>query len=197
MGELKNRYHDFYYTSNVSDSNAFITSQTLTSAKLQEGMNSGYFYIDTNNAAYTTNRNAVAQIVDDLNPQNQFELEEAFRLACDFVDSENMDYKKLEAYMTLRASDLNLDVLNEDKIYYTYSVVNIVYEQIQLSNRGKNKIDFVDVDIITAIKNSIINRKEELSNSTGYEGSLYTNGLLGVYERINQYIIENNGTAIL
>lgn len=90
-----------------------------------------------------------------------------------------------------------LDVLNEDKIYYTYSVVNIVYEQIQLTNRGKNKIDFVDVDIITAIKNSIINRKEELSNSTGYEGSLYTNGLLGVYERINQYIIENNGTAIL
>ena len=117
-GKLINRYHKFYYGASVNDSNTYIQGTTLNKANLEAGLANGYFYIDTNNAAYVANPNQVAKITDDLNPRTQFEVEEAFRLACDFVNSENMDYKKLDAYMTLRASDLNLDVLNEDYIKY-------------------------------------------------------------------------------
>lgn len=117
-GKLINRYHKFYYGASVGDSNTYIQGTTLTATNLEAGLASGYFYIDTNNAAYAANKNAVAKIVDNLNPQTQFELEEAFRLACDFVDSANMDLKKLDAYMTVRASDLNLNTLNADYVKY-------------------------------------------------------------------------------
>lgn len=145
MGELKNRYHDFYYTSNVSDSNAFITSQTLTSAKLQEGMSSGYFYIDTNNAAYTTNRNAVAKIVDDLNPQNQFELEEAFRLACDFVDAKNMDAYMLDSYMTLRAGKLGFDTNNADYAKYPENTKRIFKNILDNASGSEEIVSLADL----------------------------------------------------
>ena len=117
-GKLADRYHKFYYGASVDDSNTYINNETLNVASLEEGYANGYYYIDVNNSGYLANKNAVAQIVDDLNPSNQFELEEMFRMACDFVGSDNMDAHKLDAYMNLRASELNLDVANADYIKY-------------------------------------------------------------------------------
>lgn len=116
--ELKNRYHKFFYVNDVSQSNSFIKTTSLTPQKLEEGFNNGMFYIDTANASYVLNKNAVAKIVDELNPQNQFELEEAFRMACDFVGAHNMSTYKLDAYMTLREDKLGFDTTNADYIKY-------------------------------------------------------------------------------
>ena len=117
-GKLMNRYHKFYYGESVADSNTYINNETLTSAKLEAGYANGYYYIDVNNSAYLANKNAVAKIVDDLNPSNRFELEEMFRMACDFVDAQKMDAHKLDAYMNIRETELGFDIANADYIKY-------------------------------------------------------------------------------
>ncbi len=89
-----------------------------------------------------------------------------------------------------------MEILSENKIFWTYSVVNIINKQLQLEKRGKSKIDFIDERLLMAIKHAISTKKERLEQISDYEGALYTNGLMGAYEKIDQTVYENKGTKI-
>ena len=90
-----------------------------------------------------------------------------------------------------------MGILTENKIFWTYSVVNIINEQLQLEKNGKNKISFIDENLLMAIKDAIATKKDQLEKVTDYEGVLFSNGLMGVYEKIDQTVYESKGQRLL
>lgn len=119
------RSHKFYYGTDVTGGNNFIINNELTSANLEEGLKNGYFYIDTTDGAYVSDPSAVAKIVDDLKPATQFEVEEAFRIACDFVASEKADSIMLEMYVDERNSKLGFDLADDAYVADKENVLRI------------------------------------------------------------------------
>lgn len=94
-------------------------------------------------------------------------------------------------------NDKMIEILKENKIFFTYSIANIVKEQINLQLNKKNKIDFIDENLLINLKQAIINQKEELSQKFNYEGAFYNNGLMGVYESIDKEVYNNIGHHII
>lgn len=90
-----------------------------------------------------------------------------------------------------------MEILTENKIFWTYSVVNIINKQLQLEKNGKNKINFIDENLLMAIKHAISTKKDELEKVSDYEGVLYSNGLMGAYEKIDQTVYESKGQRLL
>ena len=90
-----------------------------------------------------------------------------------------------------------MEILSENKIFWTYSIINIINKQLQLEKRGKSKIEFIDESLLMAIKYAISTKKERLEQIFDYEGALYTNGLMGVYQKVDQIVYENKGCRLL
>ena len=89
------------------------------------------------------------------------------------------------------------EILNENKIFYTYSVANIIKEQIELESKNKNKISFIDEKLLENLRHAITSKKQDLKKLFDYEGVFYNNGLMGVYELIDNNVYESTGHHIL
>lgn len=90
-----------------------------------------------------------------------------------------------------------MQILNENKLFYTYSIINIIKEQFYLESKSKNKIQFIDDMMLLEIKRQILMNKEQYETIFKYEGTLYKNGLMGSIENIDNYINSNSGKRIL
>lgn len=94
-------------------------------------------------------------------------------------------------------NNILIQIINENKIFYTYSVANIIKEQIELEYENKNKITFIDEQLLEKLKQAIFDKRSELVKLFDYEGSFYNNGLMGVYEKFDENIFKNTGHHIL
>ena len=72
-----------------------------------------------------------------------------------------------------------IQILGDNKIFYTYAVANIIKEQTELECQNRNKINFLNQQLLEKLKFAINSQKEQLVKFYDYEASLYSNGLLG------------------
>lgn len=93
--------------------------------------------------------------------------------------------------------DTMLDILSEKKVFSTYSLANIINEQLNFEKRGSNLIKFIDEQLLVALKESINTHKSMLSTIFDFEGSYFKTGLLGVYENMDKNVYSNSGRHIL
>lgn len=89
-----------------------------------------------------------------------------------------------------------MDILDENKIYYTYSIINIIAEHLYLTEKKSNSFDY-DVAVIKKIKNNIFTQKQILCSEKSYDGIFYDDGLLGVYKRLNAKISDHYKISIV
>lgn len=104
--------------------------------------------------------------------------------------SENLGFDKI-------LHDTMLEILSEHKVFYTYSLANIIYRQLDLEKNGKSLINFIDDQLLIALKDSVNSHKSRLSSFFDFEGFYFKAGLLGVYESIDKCIYNNAGRHIL
>lgn len=89
-----------------------------------------------------------------------------------------------------------IEILKENKIFYTYSIINIIKEQIELEFSGKAKINFIDNEMLNLVKGAILKHKSELEKMFDYDGQFYSNGLMGLYNNMNTNIYNKTGRRI-
>lgn len=154
--DLKYRYQKFWYdgevnvhTDYINDLSSGVTVQKLLAGNKQE------YYINTDNAAFKANPTLIAQIIDGLKGNgftNQFEVEKAYKVACDFVDSQNMSAVALKAYIKYYNDKLGLDTTNEDYAEYPDNTIAI-FKKVLDGCSGNSEVANVS-DIRKAFRNA-------------------------------------------
>lgn len=78
-----------------------------------------------------------------------------------------------------------------------YSVASILVEQINLEKNRMNLIEFIDDNLLNSLRDKIYIKYEDFKNLKRYEGSMYSNGMIGAYEQWNNDIFKETGKRIL
>lgn len=126
-GNLKSRSMKFWYNKDgLKNDKLSALNSDVTLENLEAG-NRDEWYVDTSNAAYVNNKEAVISIIKTVKSEagyaNQFELEEAFGFACDVINSELVDAEKIMVYAQNKNDRIGFDFTNTDYIQYSDDVL--------------------------------------------------------------------------